>query len=77
MNKEKLYKLTCETKWTSENGKENISDEIIIGYYVGEEEKYFYGSCFGFENGRWYGGDTVEMSKADFDSWEKKVEEIA
>ena len=76
MNKDNLYKLTLEERWTSESGEENVCNEILLGFYVGEENRYFYGSCFCYEENRWFGGDTVELSKSDFEKWVKKVEEI-
>ena len=78
LKKDKLY--LCEVEWPCEreDGSFNYYKELLIGYVVGTEDEFFYGSTFDkMDDGTYRGGDTMSLSAEDFNNYVKSFKEIA
>ena len=68
MEKNTLYLCRMKTEWENEKGEKQTSDIILLGYISDKDEWEFYGSEYGFECGKLFGGDTVRLTREMFDS---------
>ena len=77
LRRDKLYLLELEYTIETDTGKIIPVQEKCVGYITGCPQIFFYGAVFHVEERHYEGGDTVEMTKAEFDEWVKSVKEIA
>jgi hypothetical protein len=77
LKRDKLYLLDLEYTCELDTGNTITVREKCVGYVIGKQDTFFYGSVFDLEGGRYTGGDTVEMSVTDFNNWVKSIKEIA
>jgi len=77
LKRDKLYLLDMEYPIEDDKGKTIMIKDKVVGYVIGQHDRFFYGSIFSNEDGRYTGGDTVVMSVTDFNDWVKSIREIA
>ena len=78
LKKDKLYLLEVEWPCEREDGSICIWETLLVGYVVGTEDEFFYGSCFDrMEDGSFRGCDTWKLSVQQFNDWVKSIKEIA
>ena len=78
LKKDKLYLLEVDFPAEREDGSINLWRIILVGYVIGKEEEFFYGSTFDKnENGEYRGADTMHLSVTEFNDWVKSIKEIA
>ena len=77
LKRDKLYLIDLEYPCELDTGKTITVKEKCVGYVIGKQDTFFFGSIFDLENGRYTGGDTFEMSVTDFNDWVKSIKEIA
>lgn len=78
LKKEKLYLLEIEYELESEEGIKSTVKSLLVGYVIGKEDAFFYGSVFDkLEDGGITGGDTMYLSVYEFEDWVKSIKEIA
>lgn len=78
LDREKLYLLEIEYELESEEGIKSTVKSLLVGYVIGKEDTFFYGSVFDkLEDGGITGGDTMYLSVYEFENWVKSIKEIA
>ena len=78
LKKDKLYLLEVECPCEREDGTFNYWNTLLVGYVVGTEEEFFYGSSFDrMDDGTFTGNDTWKLSAQQFNDWVKSIKEIA
>ena len=78
LKKDKLYLLEIEYVIEDEEGSKCTVKSLLVGYVIGEEEQFFYGSVYDrLDDGGITGGDTMYLSIWEFDDWVKSIKEIA
>lgn len=78
LKKGKLYLLEIEYGCEREDGSMYMAKSLLVGYVVGKEDKFFYGSIFDkFDDGRYGEGGTMSLSTTEFNDYVKSIKEIA
>ena len=76
LKKNKLYLLELEYTYENENGVEEVAHDHLVGYVVGKDDEFFFGSTFCLWKGKMTGGDTMHLSLKQFGEWVKSIKEI-
>ena len=53
-----------------------MAHDNLVGYVVGKDDDFFFGSTFCLWKGKMTGGDTMHLSLKQFGEWVKSVKEI-
>ena len=76
LKKNKLYLLQLEYTYECEDGSIGVANDNLVGYLVGKDDDFFFGSNFSMWKGKMTGGDTMHLSLKQFGEWVKSIKEI-
>ena len=78
LKRDKLYLLEIEYGCEREDGSVFMARSLLVGFLIGKEDNYFFGSVYDKDDDGYYGGgDTMRLTKEEFNEYVKSVKEIA